>query len=160
MSYSKIIITLINGERSTDDVLRITPSEDNNSYDIEFSQNTVNNVVYANIVQRNLPSYLEQFFTSVTLDEEGARDIQIEVPSFPTIMIKTSNVLKYLELLQDQIESIEDNWPTEQTISSLKNKKKTNTVFNVTRNGEPFINDRRRNTHTYYDDDGDTMEVE
>jgi hypothetical protein len=159
MSYSKIIITLINGERSTDDILKITPNESNNSYDVEFKQNTVNNIVYANIVQRNLPSYLEQFFTSVTLDEEGASSIQIEVPSFPTIIIKSSNALKHLDLLQDQIESIEDNWPTEQTVSSLKNKK-TNTVFNVTRNGEPFINNRRQNTHTYYDDDGDTMEVE
>jgi hypothetical protein len=159
MSYSKILITLINGERSTDDILKITPSENNNTYDIEFRQNTVNNVVYANIVQRNLPSYLEQFFTSVTLDEEGARSIQIEVPSFPTIMIKTANALKYLELLQDQIESIEDNWPTEQTVSSLK-KTVSRQTFNVTRNGEPFINNRRQNTHTYYDDDGDAMEVE
>jgi len=159
MSYSKILITLINGDRSTDDILKITPSESNNSYDIEFRQNTVNNVVYANIVQRNLPSYLEQFFTSVTLDEEGARSIQIEVPSFPTIMIKTSNALKYLELLQDQIESIEDNWPTEQTVSSLK-KTVSRQTFNVTRNGEPFINNRRQNVHTYYDDDGDTMDVE
>jgi hypothetical protein len=159
MSYSKILITLINGERSTDDILKITPSENNNTYDIEFRQNTVNNVVYANIVQRNLPSYLEQFLTSVTLDEEGARSIQIEVPSFPTIMIKTVNALKYLELLQDQIESIEDNWPTEQTVSSLK-KVAQNQTFNVTRNGAPFINNRRQNTHTYYDDDGDTMDVE
>ena len=156
MSFSKILITLINGERSTDDILKISPNESNNSYDIEFRQNTVNNVVYANIVQRNLPSYLEQFFTSVTLDEEGARSIQIEVPSFPTIMIKTANALKYLTLLQDQIESIEDNWPTEQTVSSLKPKRR-NTVFNVTRNGEPFV--RRSNAiHTYYNDDGETVE--
>lgn len=147
------MITLINGERSTDDVLKITPSESNNSYDIEFRQNTVNNVVYANIVQRNLPSYLEQFFTAATLDEEGARSIQIEVPSFPTIMIKTKNALKYLSLLVDQLESIEDNWPTEQTVSSLK-KKTSGMTINVTRNGQRYVN-----THTYYDEDGDeTME--
>jgi len=158
MSYSKVIITLIKGERSTDDVLKITPSENNNSYDIEFRQNTVNNVVYSNIVQRNLPSYLEQFLTSVTFDEEGASSIQIEIPSFPTVIIKTKNALRYLSLLQDQIESIEDNWPTEQTVTSLT-KKADNQTFNVTRGGHPFVNDRRRSTHTYYDD-GDAMDVE
>jgi hypothetical protein len=152
------MITLIKGERSTDDILKITPSEENNSYDIEFRQNTVNNVVYANVVGRNLPIYLQQFFTSVTLDEEGASSIQIEVPSFPTVMIKTTNVRKYLDLLQEQIESIEDNWPREQTVESLKKQAEYQT-FNVTRGGAPFVNDRRR-SHTYYDDDGAAMNVE
>lgn len=150
MSYATIKL-IFQKDGCKDDILKITPSEESNTYDIEYKQNTINNVVYTNIAPRNLPQYLEMFLNSIVIDEESGNFVQFDVPSFPTAIVKTKKVLGYLNLLIEQIESIEDNWPTEQTVSSLK-KKVANPVFNVTNNGVPFV---RRSTHQYFDDEED-----
>jgi hypothetical protein len=150
MSYATIKL-IFQKDGCEDDILKITPSEENNTYDVVYTQNTINNVVYSNIAPRYLPQYLKMFLCSLALDEERGEYIQVEVPSFPTAIVKTKKVLEYYELLVEQIQSIEDNWPTEQTVSSLK-KKKTNTVFNVTNNGAPFVT---RSSHQYFDDETD-----
>ena len=150
MSYATIKL-IFQKDGCEDDILKITPSEENNTYDVVYTQNTINNVVYSNIAPRYLPQYLKIFLSSLALDEERGQYVQVDVPSFPTVIVKMAKVLEYYELLVEQIQSIEDNWPTEQTVSSLK-KKVTNPVFNVTNNGVPFVT---RSTHQYFDDEAD-----
>jgi hypothetical protein len=150
MSYATIKL-IFQKDGCKDDILKITPSEENNTYNVEYTQNTINNVVYSNIAPRYLPQYLKIFLCSVVFDEERGQFVQLEVPSFPTVIVKMAKVLEYYELLVEQIQSIEDNWPTEQTVSSLK-KKVANPVFNVTNNGVPFA---RRPTHQFFDDEED-----
>lgn len=146
MSYGTIKLIFVK-EGCKDDVLKIVPSDSSNSYDVELRQNTINNVAYRNIVQRGLYKYLERVLRSVVLDEEGPQQVQIDVPTFPTVMVNTEDVLDYLSLLKEQIASIEDDWPFEQTVSSLQSVKPTNTAFNVTYNSEPFVT---RTNHTFY----------
>jgi hypothetical protein len=111
-TYGKIMLICIRPNRE-DDVLKITPSEDDRSYEIEFTQNSINNTVYTTVRQNDLENYLENFLQSVSMDEDRPQSIQIDVPSFPSVMIKSANILEYTSLLFDQISSIQDEWPLE-----------------------------------------------
>jgi hypothetical protein len=99
-----------------DDVLVIRPDEDSNGYYATFTQGEVGNVTERYIQNRDLMSYVDMFFQSVVNDEARCDKIQIDCPSFPTAIVDPDDIYDYLDTFEDQVDSLQDVWPTESTV--------------------------------------------
>ena len=146
-TYGKIVLIFIRPNRE-DDVLKITPSADDNTYEIELTQNSINNTVYTTLRQNDLENYLDNFLQAVSLDEDRPVDIQIDVPSFPSVLIKSDNIMNYTSLLFDQISSIQDEWPMEISTSKAKKLAAAAKEQSQRRFDNPYAT--RYNTHEFY----------
>jgi hypothetical protein len=112
MSLAKITIYL-QKNCVKDDVLIVTPDENTNGYYASFKQAQVGVVSKRYIANRELMPYLGMFFQSVVCDEARCDKIQIDCPSFPTVIVDPEDIYDYLDTLEDQVDSLQDVWPTE-----------------------------------------------
>lgn len=106
----KIILLRTN---TPDDVLTLTPNTDDEHYTATFVQNTIGNVTTGSVRTSRLFEYLENFLRSSIIDKEGPEFFQFDVPMFPTVIVRREDVMNYVDLLCDQIDSIERSWPVE-----------------------------------------------
>jgi len=146
-NYGKIVLIFIRPNRE-DDVLKITPSNSDNTYEIEYTQNSINNTVYTTLRQNDLENYLDTFLQAVSMDEDSPASIQIDVPSFPSVMIKSTNILNYTSLLFDQISSIQDEWPMEISTSKAKRLAAAAKEQSKRQYDNPYAS--QYNTHEFY----------
>lgn len=135
-SYSelgRIVFTLIkngNSDNTSDDKLTVRPDVDSNGYNVTFDQKTILNTVNAYVTNEDFLGYLNNFFNSISLDSDPCEFVQIDCPSYPTILLKSGNVLGYLPVLQCQIAHMQEHWPMEYSGSkNLPNKSHTYNRF-------------------------------
>ena len=107
---ARIIITL-QKKYTEDDVLTLYVT--NEGFDVEFVQRTIGNKVSTYMVQEEVTGYLSRFLRTLTLDDGGCDFVQIDCPGYPTVMLKITNVERYIPLLVEQIEAQMNNWPME-----------------------------------------------
>ena len=96
-----------------DDILTISPDTDSTGYNVRFDQKTIMNTTDTYMENKELAPYLYRFFRSIETDMVPYDCVQIDSPTFPTVVITSSNLLAYYPVLVDQIQSIQTNWPTE-----------------------------------------------
>jgi len=111
-SYGVIKI-ILQKAGSFDDVLTITPNDHDDNYTISFTQTTINNVAQRTVKECDITNYIERFIRTAIIDEVGPDYFQVDVPSYPSVIVKRSNMPSYLPLLFKQIRELEYNWPLE-----------------------------------------------
>lgn len=110
MNHAHLIITL-QKKYTEDDVLTLYVT--NEGFDVEFNQRTIGNKVSMYIDQQEVTGYLSRFLRTLTLDDGGCDFVQIDCPGYPTVMLKITNVERYIPLLVEQMEAQMANWPRE-----------------------------------------------
>lgn len=108
-----VIRVILQASGKPDDTLTIHPNAHDDNYTVMFVQRTVNHTSWATVRYTRIFDYLENFMRSALIDEEGAQLIQIEAPTYPTVIVRRENIKDYVSLLFDQIENLERNWPLE-----------------------------------------------
>ena len=100
-----------------DDLLTITPDPDHGSmFNVKYEQNNLNSVNTFSLSSNTISRYLNLFFESIEMDNDGSDFIQIEIPSFPTVVIRAgdsgyyaSTILKQIDFLIQTEEEL--GWP-------------------------------------------------
>jgi hypothetical protein len=113
--YYGVVKVILQKTGLPDDVLTLTPNDDNEHYTAKFVQSSVNNTSLGEVRANHVFNYLENFVRSAVIDTEGPEYFQFDVPLFPSVVVKKENVQNYLELFFDHIHFIERNWPVERT---------------------------------------------
>ena len=113
-AYAPIRIVL---QKSTmnpaeDDILKIVPHEED-GYDVIFRNNTVSVVHTRHVATDDLMDYLENFFDAIQHDVTPYEFIQVDVPSYPPILLTPDCVDEYLYVIEDQIDGMSEDWPVE-----------------------------------------------
>ena len=111
-SYGKILVILQKTDCS-DNLLTITPDADSTGYFVDFKQTDINTTNSKYVENDNLSHYLHLFFQSIEFDHQKCDYIQIDVPSFPSVILAPNDLSYYMDILEDQIESLQDDWPAE-----------------------------------------------
>lgn len=112
--YGRIFIILMSdGEK--DDILCITPDSDSNDYIVRFEQHTILNTVESVVGNADLPNYLNNFFAASGMDACPYDTVQIDCPSYPSILLSRENVVPYLPVLHSQLASMQEFWPEEES---------------------------------------------
>lgn len=97
-----------------DDTLIVTPDiYDDDLYNVKFIQRFVGNTNVTQVTKELLNDYLELFFRTLLIDEDGPTFVQIDVPLYPSVIVKSQNLASYLQVLLKQLNTLERNWPTE-----------------------------------------------
>jgi hypothetical protein len=118
MNYGVIKI-ILQKAGTPDDVLTIRPNEHDDNYTVEFKQETINNVAFCGIKNHRIETYIENFVRTALIDDVGPDYFQVDVPSFPSAIVKRRNMPAYLPLLFKQILGLERDWPVEATPKSV-----------------------------------------
>lgn len=98
----------------SDDTLVVTPDiYDDDLYNVKFVQRSIGNTNVTQVTKELLNDYLELFLRTLLIDEDGPTFVQIDVPLYPSVMVKPQNLPSYLQFLYKQLNTLERNWPTE-----------------------------------------------
>lgn len=154
-TYKDFIIRFIRDtdKQNKDDKLRITPVYDKTpeTFEIEFrySENcshTNKPIIHKFYLQKNdIYIYVQSILKLINLDSEPFEAIQLDIPAYPTCLLKSVNfneILSNLNTSLNLLMSNEDSWPYEDNPDS----------------DETAIT--QMNTHKYFDSDGDTIPYE
>ncbi len=111
------IKVIMQRDNKPDDLLTILPDLDTDSFHIKYLQHDVAPIpIQTTIDSDDITDYLEAFFESLVIDEDESAptDIQIDVPAFPSMIVKRWNLdpNQLANLLDVKIAAIYDNWPT------------------------------------------------
>ena len=98
-----------------DDVLTILPDRNSMGYNITFAQNTIGNTSTTYVKNDELASYLDRFRMVIEHDLVPYECVQIDSPTYPSVIVSMDQMRTYLPLLQTQIDMFQRSWPTEYT---------------------------------------------
>jgi hypothetical protein len=108
----RILLTFLK-RGNKDDRLTIDPDEYSTGYHVHFLQHTIRNTTETYLSNSELMPYLHRMFRTIELDVHAYDCVQIDCPSFPTVMIERTGLLNYFHILSDQIKSLQKTWPME-----------------------------------------------
>jgi hypothetical protein len=114
MSKDACIIITLQKNYKDDDVLRFYPT--NEGFDVTFEQRSIGIKVSTYMIQDEVTGYLGRFLKSLTLDDNGCDYVQIDCPSYPTVILKIANVERYIPVLIEQVQTQLANWPLEEKL--------------------------------------------
>ena len=122
MSYSDMgrIVLIFQKETRKDDILMVIPDDQSNGYYVTFKQNTIQNMTERYFANSELVPYLDRFLRAAASDSDPYDCVQVDCPTFPTVLVSIPNVLTYFPVLVDQIQSIQTYWPTEHSGRRIK----------------------------------------
>jgi hypothetical protein len=109
MAYAAIHLVLQTAGKK-DDVLTIRPDEHSDNYLVVYEQNTINNTTHSISTPENIHEYLRLFLDAVSEDYDGPDMIQLDVPSFPTVVIHAEDAQYYFSTLSRQISMLQSQW--------------------------------------------------
>ena len=120
MSHSfapSIIRIILQKEAAQDDVLTISPVHNKKSYNVKFTQNTIQNVYDFNIPSADLEVYLRNFMRNIAFDANPCNYIQVEFPGMPCVIVPQKQTEFYLQQFLEQLEFTQKTvWPEEKLI--------------------------------------------
>ena len=93
-----------------DDLLTIRPDNYSDNYKVTYAQNSVNATTYSMVTPGTISNYLRLFFESVAGDTDGPDFVQIDIPTFPSVCIRTDDAPYYAGTLNRQITMLQDMW--------------------------------------------------
>jgi len=112
---AKVIITLQLQQKDGSvlyDELRIVPSSATH-YEVRFDQRSLRLQTDFELDGAKLPNYLSVFFSTILGDRERPLWIQIDVPMYPSVLLKSEDLIPYSSVLTAQLDSLQDDWPIE-----------------------------------------------
>ena len=115
MNYSgpaRIIVLFIK-DSNKDDRLFITPDNETTGYYVTFEQNTILNKTENYVANQELVPYINNLFSAVQVDCDPYDCIQVDFPTYPTIIVERENLLSYLQIFAEQLSSVQAYWPSE-----------------------------------------------
>ena len=150
-SYKTMYIRFIRdiNNSNKDDKLTITPiyHKSPETFEINFQYSSCstlsnNDAIHKfNLKKDDILVYIRSIINLTSIDSEPFDSIQVDLPGFPTVLIKGVNSDKILSNLYDSISillSTNESWPFEESKSQS-------------------IPLPQVNTHKYFDSDGDTI---
>lgn len=112
MSAAKFIITMMQ-ENHADDTLVVTPI-DEDTYRYVHTQKTINNVTAGIVNYSELSAYINSFMHAIRDDDTPYTNIQIDCPSYPSIVINHANIThRKIGDICDRVYYLQENWPLE-----------------------------------------------
>jgi len=98
-----------------DDKLVISPTEDSTNFTAVFTQNTIGTRTDRILMHSEVFPYLERFLESLRYDLQRADYVQIDVPGYTSVMLKSTEVHYYMDTFYAQFRSLHNSWPMEVT---------------------------------------------
>ena len=111
--YSQIRIVLQRPEQ-LDDVLIVKPDNHSQWYDITFKQNTLGFTTTNSVQAEGLLNYLDSFLRCLLMDEDRVSHVQVDIPTYPTVLLKAHNIPSYYTLLRQKVLNIISHWPLDE----------------------------------------------
>ena len=96
-----------------DDKLVILPTEGSMSFTAVFTQNTIGTRTERQLAHSELFPYLERFLESLQYDLQRCDFVQIDVPGYTSVMLKSTETHYYLDTFYAQVRSLHNSWPFE-----------------------------------------------
>jgi len=106
-----VIILQKNGQ--PDDKLVIRPTENSMNFTAIFTQNTITARNERQLTHSELFPYLERFLESLQYDLQRCDFVQIDVPGYTSVMLKSTETHYYLDTFYAQVRSLHNSWPFE-----------------------------------------------
>ena len=106
-----VIILQKNGQ--PDDKLVIRPTESSTDFTATFTQNTIGARTVRQLAHSELFPYIERFLESLQYDLQRAEFVQIDVPGYTSVMLKSTDTYRYLDTFYAQVRSLHNSWPLE-----------------------------------------------
>ena len=96
-----------------DDKLVIRPAEGSTNFTAVFTQNTIGARTERQLMHSELFPYIERFLESLQYDLQRCDFVQIDVPGYTSVMLKSTETHYYLDTFYAQVRSLHNSWPTE-----------------------------------------------
>lgn len=112
-----------------DDVLVISPDDQTYGYYVTFEQNTMKNKTESYMANGDLNSYIERLFHSVLFDADPYDCVQVDFPTYPTLIVERYDLPQYIPLFLEQLASVQSEWPTEYSGNCYSNKTAESSLF-------------------------------
>lgn len=112
---AKVLITLQWQQKDGSivyDELRIVPCSIS-YYDVRFDQRSLRVQSDCEIEGAKLPAYLSAFFSTILADRNKPLWVQLDVPMYPSVLLKPEDLLPYGSILTAQLDSLQPDWPME-----------------------------------------------
>lgn len=106
-----VIILQKNGE--PDDKLVIRPTEGTMNFTAVFTQNTIGARTERQLLHSELFPYIERFLESLPYDRQHCDFVQIDVPGYTSVMLKSDETHYYMDTFYAQVRSLHNSWPME-----------------------------------------------
>jgi hypothetical protein len=96
-----------------DDKLVIRPTEGTMNFTAVFTQNTIGARTERQLLHSELFSYIERFLESLHYDLQRCDFVQIDVPGYTSVMLKSTETHYYMDTFYAQVRSLHNSWPME-----------------------------------------------
>jgi hypothetical protein len=96
-----------------DDKLVIRPTEGSMNFTAVFTQNTIGARTERQLLHSELFSYIERFLESLHYDLQRCDFVQIDVPGYTSVMLKSTETHYYMDTFYAQVRSLHNSWPME-----------------------------------------------
>ena len=78
-----------------------------------FTQNTIGARTERQLLHSELFPYIERFLEALPYDQQRAEHVQIDVPGYTSVMLRSTQVHYYLDTFYAQVRSLHNSWPME-----------------------------------------------
>ena len=96
-----------------DDKLVIRPTEGSMNFTAVFTQNTIGVRTERQLLNSELFPYIERFLESLQYDLQRCDFVQIDVPGYTSVMLKSTETHYYMDTFYAQVRSLHNSWPFE-----------------------------------------------
>jgi hypothetical protein len=127
MEYTSTVLRFIrnHASSSSDDILKIIPTENSaRTYDLVFSD-SVNRITNSfSSVESEILQYVDNLFTLLSIDDEPYISVQIDSPSFPSVLIALRNLDRndVRDAVMDILKSTLRNYPAKISYTRPRNR--------------------------------------
>lgn len=111
-----------------DDKLVISPIEGSTNFTATFTQNTIGTRTERQLLHSEVFPYLERFLESLGHDLQRPDFVQIDVPGYTSVMLKSTETDYYMDTFYAQFRSLHNSWPTEVVGTRIQPRQSTQTV--------------------------------
>ena len=107
------IVIILQKKDQPDDKLVIRATENSTNFTATFTQNTIGVRTERHLAHSELFPYIERFLESLQYDLQRCDFVQIDVPGYTSVMLKSTETHYYLDTFYAQVRSLHNSWPTE-----------------------------------------------
>ena len=107
------IIIILQKTGHLDDKLVIRPTEGSTDFTATFTQNTIGARTERTLTHSELFPYMERFLEALPYDQQRAEHVQIDVPGYTSVMLRSTQVHDYMDTFCAHVRSLHNSWPFE-----------------------------------------------
>ena len=107
------IVIILQKKDQPDDKLVIRATENSTNFTAVFTQNTIGVRTERHLAHSELFPYIERFLESLHYDLQRCDFVQIDVPGYTSVMLKSTETHYYMDTFYAQVRSLHNSWPME-----------------------------------------------